>query len=58
METMCSSKTSVDFQQTTQHYIPGDNTLHGNEALGSINGGEFLDQLSDYQLLNDSAQLS
>jgi hypothetical protein len=30
---------------------------HGNEPWGSTNGGEFLDQLSDYQLLKkDSAQ--
>jgi hypothetical protein len=29
---------------------------HGNEASGSIKDGEFLDQVSDYQLLkNDSA---
>jgi len=28
---------------------------HGNEALGSIKGGKFLDHLSDCQLLsNDS----
>jgi hypothetical protein len=24
---------------------------HGNEPSGTINGGEFLDQLSDYELL-------
>jgi hypothetical protein len=24
---------------------------HGNEPSGSIKGGEFLDQLSDFQLL-------
>jgi hypothetical protein len=27
---------------------------HGNEFSGVINGGKFLDQLSDYQLLKDS----
>jgi hypothetical protein len=32
---------------------------HGNELLGSIKGGEFLDQLSDCQLLKkDSAPWS
>jgi hypothetical protein len=25
MEVICSSETSVDFQQTTQHYIPEEN---------------------------------
>jgi hypothetical protein len=28
MEAMCSSKTSVDFQQTTLQYVPEDSTLH------------------------------
>jgi hypothetical protein len=28
MEATCSSKISVDFQQTTQCYIPEDRTLH------------------------------
>jgi hypothetical protein len=28
METICSSETSVDFQQTTWRYIPEDSTLH------------------------------
>jgi hypothetical protein len=27
MEVICSSETSVDFQQTTRHYIPEDRTL-------------------------------
>jgi hypothetical protein len=27
MEAICSSKTSVDFQQTTWRYIPEDSTL-------------------------------
>jgi hypothetical protein len=32
---------------------------HGNEPLGSIKGGEFPDQLSDYTLLkDDSAELN
>jgi hypothetical protein len=26
----CSSETSVDFQRTTQHYIPEDRTLHNH----------------------------
>jgi hypothetical protein len=26
---------------------------HSNEPSGSINGGEFLDELSDYQLLKE-----
>jgi hypothetical protein len=32
MEVTCSSETLVDFQQTTQHYIPEDRILH-NEIL-------------------------
>jgi hypothetical protein len=28
---------------------------HNSEPLGSIKGGEFLEQLSDYQLLKDDA---
>jgi hypothetical protein len=28
--------------------------MHGNEPLGSIKGGEFFDQPSDYQLIKDS----
>jgi hypothetical protein len=31
---------------------------HGNETSGSINGGEFLDQLSNYKLLKDYASCS
>jgi hypothetical protein len=31
---------------------------HGNELSGFIKGGEFLDWLSDYQLLKDSAPWS
>jgi len=31
---------------------------HGNEPSGSIKDGEFFDQLSDYQLLKDSATYS
>jgi hypothetical protein len=30
VETECSSKTLVDFHQTTQHYIPEDRTLQIN----------------------------
>jgi hypothetical protein len=30
---------------------------HGNEPLGSIKGGEFLDKLSDYQLLKKDSAL-
>jgi hypothetical protein len=30
MEAMCSSEMSVDFQQTTWHYIPEDSTLHND----------------------------
>jgi hypothetical protein len=29
---MCSSETSVDFQLTTQRYIPEDNTLHNHHC--------------------------
>jgi hypothetical protein len=32
MEATCSSETSVDFQQTTQHYIPEDSTLHNHHC--------------------------
>jgi hypothetical protein len=32
---------------------------HGNEPSGSIKGGEFLDKMSDYKLINrDSAPWS
>jgi hypothetical protein len=31
---------------------------HNNEPLGSIKGGEFLDQMSNCQLLKDSAPRS
>jgi hypothetical protein len=31
---------------------------HGNEPSSSIKGGEFLDQLSDYQLLKGSVPRS
>jgi hypothetical protein len=30
---------------------------HGNETSGSIKGGEFLDYLSDYQLLRSESAL-
>jgi hypothetical protein len=30
---------------------------HGNEVSGSIKGGEFLDRLSDYQLLKEDSGL-
>jgi hypothetical protein len=30
MDARCTSKTSVDFQRTTQRYIPGDETLHNH----------------------------
>jgi hypothetical protein len=30
IEVMCSSETSVDFQQTTQRYIPEDRTVHNH----------------------------
>jgi hypothetical protein len=35
MEAICSSKTSVDFQRTTQHYNPVDSTLH-NHCCGNL----------------------
>jgi hypothetical protein len=31
MDVKCSSETSVGFQQTTQHYIPADRTIHNIE---------------------------
>jgi hypothetical protein len=44
-------------------YLSGWRTVtgsydHGNKLSGSIKGEEFLDYLSDYQLLKDSAQSS
>jgi hypothetical protein len=32
MEAICSSETSVDFQQTTWRYIPEDNTLDNHRC--------------------------
>jgi hypothetical protein len=32
-----------------------DSCEHGNEPSGSINGGEFIDQLSSYQLLKENS---
>jgi hypothetical protein len=32
-EAICSSKTLVDFQQTTRRYIPEDGILHGSTKL-------------------------
>jgi hypothetical protein len=32
MEAICSSETSVDFQRTTQRYIPEDGTLHNHRC--------------------------
>jgi hypothetical protein len=39
MEATCSSKMSVDFEWTTQRYIPEDRTLHNHccENLKSYN---------------------
>jgi hypothetical protein len=31
MEAICSSETSVAYQQTTRRHIPGDDTLHNEE---------------------------
>jgi hypothetical protein len=42
METICSTETSVDFQQTTRHYIPEDSTLYNHrcENLKSYEKGK------------------
>jgi hypothetical protein len=32
MEAICFSETSVDFQRTTQRYIPEDGTLHNHRS--------------------------
>jgi hypothetical protein len=32
VEAICSSETSVDFQRTTQCYIPEDSTLHNHRC--------------------------
>jgi hypothetical protein len=44
MEAICSSETSVDFQRTTQRYIPEDSTLHNHrcENLKSHSPHSFL----------------
>jgi hypothetical protein len=34
-----------------------DSCEHGNSFLGSINGGEFLDKLSGYQLLKSCSNI-
>jgi hypothetical protein len=45
MEAMCSSETSVGFQQTTRRYIPEDNILHNHrcENLKSYVRNDVLD---------------
>jgi hypothetical protein len=37
MEAICCSKMSVDFQWTTQCYIPEDSTLHITQIFSCIN---------------------
>jgi hypothetical protein len=32
MEAICSSETSVDFQQTTRRYIPEDSTIYNHRC--------------------------
>jgi hypothetical protein len=32
MEAVCSSETSVDFQDNTRRYIPEDSTLHNHRC--------------------------
>jgi hypothetical protein len=49
MEEICSSETSVTSQQTTRRHIPEDDTLHGNQCFGSIEGKGSPAHLSDYQ---------
>jgi hypothetical protein len=46
MEGTCSSETSVDFQRTTQHYIPEARALHNHrcENLKSYNASFCLRQ--------------
>jgi hypothetical protein len=36
MEAICSSETSIDFQRTTQRYIPDDSSLH-NQCSEDLN---------------------
>jgi hypothetical protein len=61
MEAARTSETSLNFYQTTRRYNPEDSHLHtrrrenlksnGNEPYSIAKGGEFLEQLSEYQLL-------
>jgi hypothetical protein len=46
MEATCSSKTSVDFQQTAWHYIPEDRTLYKNVIKQDGSSSNALDLYS------------
>jgi hypothetical protein len=43
MEATCQSETSVDFEQTTRHYITGDRTFLYNNRICIF--GEILDYI-------------
>jgi hypothetical protein len=45
MEAVCSFGTSVNFYQAIRRHVPEDDSAEGNEASGSIEGAESLDQL-------------
>jgi hypothetical protein len=48
----------MDWFQLPQDKVPCFVCEHGNEILGFTEGWEFLDQLSDSQLLNKDIKLS
>jgi hypothetical protein len=49
---------SCEVDASGSGYRPvADSCEHGNEPSGSIKGGNFLEQLSDYQLLKQDSPL-
>jgi hypothetical protein len=52
MEATCSSKTSADFKQTTQHYIPDYKTLQmKTSSILGPHGGDY----AEYNIVGCSA---
>jgi hypothetical protein len=43
MEAVCTSETSVYYNETTRRSIPEGYHLHSNETSGFIKAGHFLD---------------
>jgi hypothetical protein len=56
MEVICSSETSVDFQRTTQRYIPEDCTLHNHKPY--LFGSNFCRLTEDYHAFPQSPRAS